>query len=85
MVYEEHDEEVQEAEELEERAHAVAEAGGSAATQADRDDEIKPYVHRCSAEQGGWMGGGRGCRKQFKQPCRRAGHGCCKVSTGHPI
>eukprot|EP00887_Chlorella_sp_A99_P008169 scaffold12.g8169.t1 len=39
MVYEEYDEEVQEAEELEERA-----LGGAAA--ADKDEEIKPYVHR---------------------------------------
>lgn len=40
MAYEEFDEEVQEAEELEERALA----GGAA--QADRDDEIKPYIHK---------------------------------------
>ena len=40
QAYEEFDEEVQEAEELEERALA----GGG--TQADRDDEIKPYIHK---------------------------------------
>lgn len=40
QAYEEFDEEVQEAEELEERALA----GGVA--QADRDDEIKPYIHK---------------------------------------
>ncbi|EFN51057.1 hypothetical protein CHLNCDRAFT_59360 [Chlorella variabilis] len=40
MAYEEFDEEVQDAEELEEQA-----LRGSA-TQADRDDEIKPYIHK---------------------------------------
>lgn len=40
QAYEEFDEEVQDAEELEEQA-----LRGSA-TQADRDDEIKPYIHK---------------------------------------
>ncbi|KAI3424477.1 hypothetical protein D9Q98_010027 [Chlorella vulgaris] len=40
MAYEPFDEEVQEAEELEQRAL------GSAAAVADRDDEIKPYIHK---------------------------------------
>ena len=44
QAYEEFDEEVQEAEELEARALA----GGPAAHQADRDDEIKPFVHKCA-------------------------------------
>ncbi|PRW61530.1 transportin-1-like isoform X1 [Chlorella sorokiniana] len=42
MAYEEFDEEVQEAEELEARALA----GGPGAHKADRDDEIKPFVHK---------------------------------------
>lgn len=41
QAYEEFDEEVQEAEEVEERA-----LKGGAAQQADRDDEIKPFVHK---------------------------------------
>lgn len=41
QAYEEFDEEVQEAEELEARALA-----GPGAGQADRDDEIKPFVHK---------------------------------------
>jgi hypothetical protein len=41
QAYEEFDEEVQEAEDLEERA-----LKGGAAQQADRDDEIKPFVHK---------------------------------------
>lgn len=40
QAYEPFDEEVQEAEELEQRAL------GSAAAVADRDDEIKPYIHK---------------------------------------
>lgn len=41
QAYEEFDEEVQEVEEVEARALA-----GPGARQADRDDEIKPFVHK---------------------------------------
>ena len=54
QAFEEFDEEVQEAEEVEARA-----LSGGGAT-ADRDDEVKPFVHRC-ARMGVWgrrWGGG---------------------------
>lgn len=49
QAYEEFDEEVQEAEDLEERALAALAAGGAGAgapAAQERDDEIKPFVHK---------------------------------------
>ena len=50
QAYEEFDEEVQDAEDLETRA-----LSGASAASADRDDEIKPYIHKwvCAALCGG--------------------------------
>lgn len=78
QVYDEYDDEVQEAELAEERGLAAAAAGGAAPE--DRDDQLKPFVHKGAghgeaggdggAEDGGEGDGGGGSDNDDEEVAR---------------